>query len=190
MPDPRSGRSVVLAPGGNNSAQIPLLMYSRLAAQRRGACVEVVTWEFGEDRGISQQRGMVTSTVEAATGTASPGPRSREWNRLNVPPNRPEPARCSIEPVLAEALPRPGWGAWFLRGVRYQPWVVRAHRLPPRCHIVVVLATAASHCGGRLRDYAGPAARRLPASRAISSMDASARLVSREYIRKPCGMSS
>jgi hypothetical protein len=43
MPDSRSGRSVVLAPGGNNSAQIPLLMYSRLAAQRRGASVEVVS---------------------------------------------------------------------------------------------------------------------------------------------------
>jgi hypothetical protein len=71
MPGPRSGRSVVLAPGGNNSAQIPLLMYSRLAAQRRGASVEVVTWEFGEDRGISQQRGMVTSTVEAAVGAVT-----------------------------------------------------------------------------------------------------------------------
>jgi hypothetical protein len=80
MPDIRSGRSVVLAPGGNNSVQIPLLMYSRLAAQRRGASVEVLTWEFGEDRGISQQRGMVTSTVDAAVGTvtaATGGPHGR-----------------------------------------------------------------------------------------------------------------
>jgi predicted alpha/beta-hydrolase family hydrolase len=66
MPDPLSGRSVVLAPGANNSAQIPLLLYSWLAAQRRGASVMVLTWDFDEERNISEQRGMVTSKVEAA----------------------------------------------------------------------------------------------------------------------------
>ena len=48
------GRSVILAPGGNNSAQIPLLMYARLAAQRRGASVRVIGWDLAGRPDIGQ----------------------------------------------------------------------------------------------------------------------------------------
>jgi hypothetical protein len=65
-PDSQPARCAVLAPGGNNIAQIPLLMYARLAAERRGAAIRVVTWEFGESRGINDQRAMVAAHVAAA----------------------------------------------------------------------------------------------------------------------------
>jgi len=71
------GRSVILAPGGNNSAQVPLLMYARLAAQRRGASVRVIGWDLAGRPDIGQHREMVASRVAAAvqeltsaTGTA------------------------------------------------------------------------------------------------------------------------
>lgn len=77
MSDPGSGRPVVLAPGANNSAEIPLLMFSRLAVERRGASVRVISWDYGAGRSISHQRGMVESKVAeavddltAATGAA------------------------------------------------------------------------------------------------------------------------
>jgi hypothetical protein len=73
------GRSAVLAPGGNNSAQIPLLMYAGLAAQRRGASVRVITWELAQGRGgIGEQRAMVVSKVAEAvdelTSVSGAGP--------------------------------------------------------------------------------------------------------------------
>ena len=60
------GRSVILAPGGNNSAQVPLLMYARLAAQRRGASVRVIGWDLAGRQDIGQHREMVASKVAAA----------------------------------------------------------------------------------------------------------------------------
>jgi len=36
MQQSRPGRSAILAPGGGSSADVPLLMYARLAVQRRG----------------------------------------------------------------------------------------------------------------------------------------------------------
>jgi len=60
------GRSAVLAPGGNNSAEVPLLMYARLAAERRGALVRVIAWDLVQGGGVSQQREMVASKVSAA----------------------------------------------------------------------------------------------------------------------------
>ncbi len=60
------GRSVVLAPGGSNSADIPLLTYARLAAERRGARARVIAWDLAEGRGFGQQRQMVASKVAEA----------------------------------------------------------------------------------------------------------------------------
>lgn len=68
----RSGRSAVLAPGGNNNAEVPLLMYAGLAARRRGACVRVMTWELAEGRGIGEQREMVASKIAEAVDELTP----------------------------------------------------------------------------------------------------------------------
>lgn len=66
MPTPQPRRSAVLAPGGNNSIHIPLLMFTRLAVERRGGLVRPVTWELVASAGIGAQREMVASTVAAA----------------------------------------------------------------------------------------------------------------------------
>jgi hypothetical protein len=72
----QSGRSAVVAPGGNNNADVPLLMYAALAARRRGASVRVITWKLAEGQGIGEQREMVASMVaeavdELASGTGA-----------------------------------------------------------------------------------------------------------------------
>ena len=59
-------RSAVLAPGGNNNADIALLMYARLAAERRGAWVRVVWWDLAQGRGFDRHREMVATKVAAA----------------------------------------------------------------------------------------------------------------------------
>jgi pimeloyl-ACP methyl ester carboxylesterase len=66
MPTPQPSRSAVLAPGGNNSIHIPLLMYARLAVERRGGSVRPVTWELAAGAGIDGQREMVASKVAAS----------------------------------------------------------------------------------------------------------------------------
>jgi hypothetical protein len=58
-----AGRSAILAPGGNYGADGPLLMYARLAVQRRGGNVHPIAWEFSEGRDFRQQ---VASQVESA----------------------------------------------------------------------------------------------------------------------------
>jgi hypothetical protein len=72
------GRSVVLAPGGNNSAEVPLLMYAGLAARRRGARVRVVNWELAAGRGTGGQREMVAfkvaEAVDELTSATGAGP--------------------------------------------------------------------------------------------------------------------
>ncbi len=57
------GRAALLAPGGNYGADGPLLMFSGVAARRRGAAVRGVTWDF--ERG-DEPHAMVTATVAAA----------------------------------------------------------------------------------------------------------------------------
>jgi hypothetical protein len=61
-----TGRSAIVAPGGSNNADVPLLMYARLAVRRRGGRARPITWEFSEGRDFRQQRGRVTSQVESA----------------------------------------------------------------------------------------------------------------------------
>lgn len=73
----RAGRSAILAPGGNYGADGPLLMYARLAVQRRGGHVHPIVWELSGGSDFSEQRRWVASQVEtaadevtAATGAA------------------------------------------------------------------------------------------------------------------------
>ena len=61
-----AGRSAILAPGGNYGADGPLLMYARLAVQRRGGHGHPIAWEFSEGRDFRQQRWRVASQVESA----------------------------------------------------------------------------------------------------------------------------
>jgi hypothetical protein len=71
------GRSAILAPGGNNSVDVPVLMFARLAVQRRGGLTRPLRWEFAEGRDLASHRQRVVSQVEeavnemtAATGAA------------------------------------------------------------------------------------------------------------------------
>lgn len=67
MPGTQGGRSAVLAPGGNNNAEVPLLAYARLAAERRSARVRAVSWDLGAGRPeIDQHREMVATKIAAA----------------------------------------------------------------------------------------------------------------------------
>jgi hypothetical protein len=66
MQQVRAGRSAVVAPGGGYSADGPLLMYARLAVQRRGGHAHPVTWEFSEGPDFRQQRRRVACQVESA----------------------------------------------------------------------------------------------------------------------------
>ncbi|MGO8959275.1 MAG: hypothetical protein ACLQFR_18190 [Streptosporangiaceae bacterium] len=66
MSGQQQDRSAILAPGGNNNAEVPLLTYAKLAAERRGALVRVISWDLSRGQGISQHREMVTSKIAAA----------------------------------------------------------------------------------------------------------------------------
>jgi predicted alpha/beta-hydrolase family hydrolase len=66
MQELRTARSAILAPGGSNNADVPLLMYARLAVQRRGGNAHPLRWEFAEGRDFRRQRQRVISQVESA----------------------------------------------------------------------------------------------------------------------------
>ena len=51
-----ASRSAILAPGGNNSVDVPVLMFTRLAVQRRGGSTHPLVWEFAEGRDFASQR--------------------------------------------------------------------------------------------------------------------------------------
>jgi len=77
MSQVRAGRSAILAPGGNYGADGPLLMYARLAVERRGGHTRPIVWELSGGSDVSQVRGRVASQVmsaidemTAATGAA------------------------------------------------------------------------------------------------------------------------
>jgi len=71
MPGSAMLRSAVLAPGVNYGPDGPLLMYARLAAERRAAQVRVVSWQLASGRGVGDQREMVISQVAAAADQAT-----------------------------------------------------------------------------------------------------------------------
>jgi pimeloyl-ACP methyl ester carboxylesterase len=68
---PADGRSAVLAPGGNNNTEIPLLMYARVAVKRRGASARLIAWELAAGAGIDAQREMVAATDEPTVAALS-----------------------------------------------------------------------------------------------------------------------
>jgi hypothetical protein len=78
MPEVRASRSAILAPGGNYGADGPLLMYARLAVERRGGRTHPIAWRLPGNLGSGQQRervaSQVTSAIEemAATTAAAP----------------------------------------------------------------------------------------------------------------------
>ena len=61
-----TSRSAILAPGGNNSVDVPVLMFTRLAVRRRGGHAHPITWEFAEGRDVASQRQRVAAQVESA----------------------------------------------------------------------------------------------------------------------------
>jgi hypothetical protein len=61
-----TSRPAILAPGGNNSVDVPVLMFARLAVQRRGGHAHPIMWEFAEGRDIASQRQRVVAQVESA----------------------------------------------------------------------------------------------------------------------------
>ena len=63
MADMARERVAVLAPGGGYGTDGPLLMFSAVAADRRGAVTRPVTWDFGTGADL---HAMVTSAVAAA----------------------------------------------------------------------------------------------------------------------------
>lgn len=59
-----AGRWALVAPGGNSNAEVPLVKYAMLAAQRRGAQVRRISWRLSGDRGgFAGERERVTSQV-------------------------------------------------------------------------------------------------------------------------------
>ena len=61
-----AGRSAILAPGGNYGPDGPLLMYARLAVDRRGGNTRPIVWELSTGADLSQLRGQVASQVASA----------------------------------------------------------------------------------------------------------------------------
>jgi hypothetical protein len=66
MPQTQAGRSAILAPGGGYGPDGPLLMYARLAVDRRGGRTRPIVWELSASSGFSQERGQVASQVNSA----------------------------------------------------------------------------------------------------------------------------
>jgi len=66
MEQVRAGRSAIVAPGGGYGADGPLLMYARLAVERRGGLVRPIVWELSRGSDFSRQRLRVASQVESA----------------------------------------------------------------------------------------------------------------------------
>jgi pimeloyl-ACP methyl ester carboxylesterase len=66
MQQPRAGRSAIVAPGGGYGPDGPLLMYARLAVERRGGLVRPIVWELSRDANFSLLRLRVASQVESA----------------------------------------------------------------------------------------------------------------------------
>lgn len=61
-----TGRWALVAPGGNSNAEVPLVKYAMLAAQRRGAQVRRISWRLSGDRsGFAAERERVKAQVAA-----------------------------------------------------------------------------------------------------------------------------
>jgi pimeloyl-ACP methyl ester carboxylesterase len=75
-----AGRAAVLLPGQRYSTDRPLLQYAGLAAERRGASLQRISWTvpgFGDDDGgerdwVAAQVAAAVGAVTAATGVTTP----------------------------------------------------------------------------------------------------------------------
>ena len=61
-----TSRSAILAPGGNSSVDVPVLMFARLAVQRRGGRAHQIVWDLAPGRDFTAQRQRVVAQVESA----------------------------------------------------------------------------------------------------------------------------
>jgi pimeloyl-ACP methyl ester carboxylesterase len=61
-----TSRSAILAPGGNSSVDVPVLMFAGLAVQRRGGHAHPIVWELASSRDFTAQRQRVAVQVESA----------------------------------------------------------------------------------------------------------------------------
>jgi hypothetical protein len=68
-----TSRSAILAPGGNSSVDVPVLMFTRLAVQRRGGRVHPIVWDLAESRDFTPQRQRVVAQVESAVDQLTAG---------------------------------------------------------------------------------------------------------------------
>jgi pimeloyl-ACP methyl ester carboxylesterase len=66
MQQPLAGRSAVVAPGGGYGPDGPLLMYARLAVERRGGQARPIVWDLARGSDYDRQRLRVASQVESA----------------------------------------------------------------------------------------------------------------------------
>jgi hypothetical protein len=75
MQQARAARSAVVAPGGGYGPDGPLLMYARLAVERRGGRVDAIAWRLPEGPDLARRRGQVAAQAEAAVSelTAATG---------------------------------------------------------------------------------------------------------------------
>ncbi|HEV2375606.1 MAG TPA: hypothetical protein VGS19_26015 [Streptosporangiaceae bacterium] len=66
MPQDQAPRSAVVAPGRFYSIDGPLLMYARLAVERRGGHTHPIVWDLPDTVGFGEEHGQVASQVVSA----------------------------------------------------------------------------------------------------------------------------
>lgn len=127
MPEAVTGRSAVVAPGGNSNAEVPLLKYAMLAARRRGAEVRTIAWRLSGDRGsFAGERERVVSQLSAAVDevTASTG-------------STPVIIGKSLGSLAAPVVADRGLAAvWFTPLLTHAPTVAAMRRAPGPCLLV------------------------------------------------------
>ena len=140
----RAGRSAIVAPGGGYGSDGPLLMYARLAVERRGGLVRPIVWELSRGSDFSRQRLRVASQVESAAEevTAAAG-------------GAPVVIGKSLGSLAAPVAADRGLAAvWFTPLLTDEPTVAALRRATGPCLLV----------GGTAdRFWDGQAARSLPA---------------------------
>ena len=68
-----TSRSAILAPGGNSSVDVPVLMFARLAVQRRGGRAHPIVWDLAASRDFTARRQRVVAQVESAVDELTAG---------------------------------------------------------------------------------------------------------------------
>lgn len=126
MSQMRADRSAILAPGGNYGPDGPLLMYARLAVDRRAGITRPIVWELsgGMDRGklreqVASQVALAIDEMTAATGAA------------------PLVIGKSLGSLAAPVIADRGLAAvWFTPLLTDEPTVAALRRATGRCLLV------------------------------------------------------